>query len=41
MDHFKDPILSSVIPMVAPTGCQRAIGGNPFVGECGLIGLLN
>ena len=23
MDHLKDPILSSVIPMVAPTWCHR------------------
>ena len=26
----------SVIPMVAPTWCHRAIGGNPAVGECWL-----
>ena len=32
-DQYKDPFLSSVIPMVAPTWCHRAIGGNPFVGD--------
>ena len=30
MDLLKDPILSSVIPMVTPTRCHRATGGNPF-----------
>ena len=34
MDLFKDPILSSVIPMVTPTRCHRATGGNPVVGDC-------
>ena len=34
MDQFKHPSLSSVIPMMAPTWCHRAIGGNPGVGEC-------
>ena len=31
-DRYKDPFLSSVIPMVAQTWCHRAIGGNPNVG---------
>ena len=34
-DLFKDPFLSSVIPMVTPTRCHRANWGNPFVGDCG------
>ena len=33
MDHLKDPILSSVIPMVTSARCHRANGGNPIVGE--------
>ena len=33
MDLLKDPILSSVIPMVTPTRCHRANGGNPIAGE--------
>ena len=41
MDLFKDPILPSVILMVTPTRCHRATGGNPFQGECRLIGLRN
>ena len=36
-DLFKDPFLSSAIPMVTPTRCHRATGGNPFMGDCGLI----
>ena len=33
MDLFKDPVLSSVIPMVTPTRCHRAIGGNLVWGD--------
>ena len=28
-DHYNDPSLSSVIPMVTPTRCRRANWGNP------------
>ena len=40
-DLFKDPCLSSVIPMVTPTRCHRANGGNPCVGDCGQSWLPN
>ena len=40
-DLFKDPFLSSVIPMVTPTRCHRTTGGNPFVGDCGQTWLPN
>ena len=39
--HLKDPFLSSVIPVVTPTRCHRANGGNPIVGECRLTCFLN
>ena len=40
-DLLKDPFLSSVISMVAPTWCHGAIGGNPFVGDWRLTGFPN
>ena len=41
MDLLKDPVLSSVISMVAPTWCHGATGGKPFAGDCGRIWLQN